>query len=190
MRIVRNLLLQAEIQHLYTVNSELQRKLETQTQRLELAIQQQAHATPRAAYSSSSPTFITLAPSQCAEPQLQQAGPQLQPFSQQLQQTGLQLEPTSAQLQQAGPQLWTGAQALRAAPALRPRGSPPPRPRGAPQGCRGVKVMTDMYSQLHRHPCPRGLSDHPATCSQVGMHISLTCSFDMVWEVDAGSAVA
>ena len=41
-------------------NSELQRKLESQTQRLELAIQQQAHATPHAA--SPSATFFSRTP--------------------------------------------------------------------------------------------------------------------------------
>ena len=53
--------MQAELQHLKAVNADLQWKLESQTQRLELAIQQQAHATPRAAFSSSSPTVMASA---------------------------------------------------------------------------------------------------------------------------------
>lgn len=45
---------QAELQDLRFANSQLQRKLESQTQRLELAIQQQAHASPHAFAPSSS----------------------------------------------------------------------------------------------------------------------------------------
>ncbi len=72
------LCVQAELQTLTAVNSELQRKLESQTQRLELAIQQQAHASPHAATAASPSAFRNSSASTALQPQLQQAAPQLQ----------------------------------------------------------------------------------------------------------------
>ena len=81
-------IMQAEVHSLRAANSELQRKLELQTQRLELAIQQQAHASPHAF----SPSTTALLPAirsgiqteqlQVIQPQLQVTQPQLQSESQ------------------------------------------------------------------------------------------------------------
>jgi len=87
---------QVELYNLTAVNSELQRKLESQTQRLELAIQQQAHASPHATAPSSSFAAVSSIISDARWPGQQPARPQLQQMC--------------AQLQPAGPQLWQGAQ--------------------------------------------------------------------------------
>lgn len=80
---------QAELQTLTVVNSDLQRKLESQTQRLELAIQQQAHASPHAAFSSSSSSvFINGSALHAMRPQLQLSAQTKQP------QPGAQWQPS------------------------------------------------------------------------------------------------
>lgn len=89
---------QTELQDIRFANSELQRKLESQTQRLELAIQQQAHASPHAF----SPTAYAIQPPhRSAAPQpLQQLRPQPQPEVPQLQ-AGRHDTPAMQQLQLA-----------------------------------------------------------------------------------------
>lgn len=79
---------QAELQHLRLANSQLQRKLESQTQRLELAIQQQAHASPHA-----------FSPSSHAVPGMPSSAL-------------LQLQQSGADSDQTGPQLWPTSQTL------------------------------------------------------------------------------
>ncbi|KAL0041136.1 hypothetical protein WJX77_006003 [Trebouxia sp. C0004] len=83
---------QAQLHTLTAVNSELQRKLESQTQRLELAIQQQAHASPHAATAASPSAFVNGSAITAMRPQLQQAPPQLQQAPPQLSQAAPQLQ--------------------------------------------------------------------------------------------------
>ena len=107
--VVTILCIQAELQKLTAVNSELQRKLESQTQRLELAIQQQAHASPHAATASSPSAFGNTSASTALRPQLQQAPPQLQQAAPQLLQAAPQL--------QSGAQMWQPHQAAQWQPS-------------------------------------------------------------------------
>ncbi|KAA6417086.1 MAG: hypothetical protein FRX49_12960 [Trebouxia sp. A1-2] len=93
---------QAQLQTLTAVNAELQRKLESQTQRLELAIQQQAHASPHAATAASPSAFGNSSASTALRPQLQQAPPQL---------------PQAAPQLHLGAQMWQPQQAAQQQPS-------------------------------------------------------------------------